>query len=305
MRHEERLEQYRKSVDEALELYLPSDEFLPQKRLVEAMRYSLFAGGKRIRPVFLLEFCRVCGGDPEIAMPFACAVEMIHTYSLIHDDLPCMDDDTLRRGRNCCHVEYGEATALLAGDALQTAAFEIMLDAVLTGGGDMANAARAAGIIAMNAGVYGMAGGQQLDIDGSVEFQNPFETVMATHALKTGALIAAAAEVGCILADASEDRRASAVSFAKALGMAFQIRDDILDFEGDAALLGKEVGSDARGGKLTFATVKPIQECKSLVISATQDAIGYLAAFDAEGGEEGRETDFLVWLANDMMNRRS
>ncbi|MCL2030966.1 MAG: polyprenyl synthetase family protein [Oscillospiraceae bacterium] len=301
MRHEDRLDQYVRSVDEALETYIPAVPMLPQARLIEAMQYSLFAGGKRIRPVILLEFCRVSGGDWETALPFACALEMIHTYSLIHDDLPCMDDDTMRRGRPCSHVMFGEATALLAGDALLTAAFETMLDPGVSPSLDPDRVRRAAHVIAAGAGAYGMAGGQQLDIEGGKPGADPLNEAIGVHSLKTGAMMAAAAQAGCILGGATETQCAHAVSFAKALGIAFQIRDDILDVEGDSDELGKTAGKDAAQGKLTFVPLKGMEECKALVASMTSGAIGFLPAFagDAAAGE----ISFLTWLANEMMNR--
>lgn len=306
LKHEDRLNAYIKSIDDALGQYIPSVTALPQANLIEAMQYSLFASGKRLRPVLLLEFCRISGGNVKQALPFACALEMIHAYSLIHDDLPSMDNDTLRRGRPCNHVVFGEATALLAGDALLTAAFETMLDPDYTREIDPSVVKRAAHCIALNAGAYGMAGGQQLDMEGSDETEDLFESVIAVHTLKTGAMIAAAAEAGCILGGATDAQISHAVSFAKALGMAFQIKDDILNVEGDAAQIGKAVGSDAAHDKLTFVRVKGLEACKSMVLSATADAIGFLHPFaESIGGESDREISFLTWLANEMVNRRS
>ena len=306
MKHEDRLNAYIMSIDGALEQYIPAVPLLPQSRLVEAMQYSLFAGGKRIRPALLLEFCRISGGDWESALPFACAAEMIHTYSLIHDDLPCMDNDTMRRGQPCCHVIFGEATALLAGDALLTAAFETMLDPDIQFSPD--KVLRAARVIAIGAGAYGMAGGQQLDLEGGRPGEDPLEAAIGVHSLKTGAMIAAAAHAGCILGGATEKQCDHAVSFAKALGMAFQIKDDILDAEGDAHELGKNTGKDEAQGKLTFVSLKDMEGCKSLLASLTRDAIGFLPPFAesaAGAGTTDREVSFLTWLANGLMNRKA
>lgn len=309
LKHEDRLSAYIKTIDDALGKYIPSVQSLPQAKLIEAMQYSLFAGGKRLRPVLLLEFCRLSGGNVKHAVPFACALEMIHAYSLIHDDLPCMDDDTERRGRPCNHVVYGEATALLAGDALLTAAFETMLDPDYTEGVDPACALRAAHCIALSAGAFGMAGGQQLDMEGLTGLDDPFESAITIHTLKTGAIIAAAAEVGCILGGANEEQIRHATSFAKALGIAFQIKDDILNVEGNAAETGKSVGSDAAQDKLTFVRLKGLDECKSLVLSATRDAIGFLYPFaetlKPDHDDSDRAVSFLTWLANEMVNRRA
>jgi geranylgeranyl diphosphate synthase type II len=304
VKHEDRLNEYIMSIDQALEQHIPTVPMLPQARLIDAMQYSLFAGGKRIRPMLLLEFCRISGGNAEQAMPFACAVEMIHTYSLIHDDLPCMDNDTTRRGQPCCHIMFGEATAMLAGDALLTAAFETMLDPYSPVDPQMTR--QAAHAIALGAGAYGMAGGQQLDLEGEQSEGDPLESAIGVHALKTGAMMAAAAEAGCILGGATETQRSYAASFAKALGMAFQIRDDILVVEGSLAELVKGTGKDAAQGKLTFVKLKGMEECKSLVASTTRDAIGFLQCFaDSADAEPGRDIDFLMWLANEMINRRA
>ncbi|MCI1991190.1 MAG: polyprenyl synthetase family protein, partial [Oscillospiraceae bacterium] len=210
---------YLQSVEDALRKYVP-EVSLMQSGLFRAMRYSLLAGGKRIRPVLVLEFCGLCGGDQEAALPFACAVEMIHTYSLIHDDLPCMDDDGLRRGKPSNHVVFGEAQALLAGDALLTMAFETMLSPESVKGVGAERAADAAGILAKAAGAYGMAGGQAIDLMSEGKKVSE-ETLQKMDECKTGALIRAAAKMGCALAGADSGQIRAADEYAAAIGFAF------------------------------------------------------------------------------------
>ena len=213
-------------IGQALSAYLGREDS-DFAELLEAQRYSLFSGGKRIRPYLTLEFCKLFGGDEKAAMPYACAIEMIHTYSLIHDDLPCMDDDDMRRGKPSCHAKYGEATALLAGDALLTHAFGVCV-------GNKALSAeqnvRAAALLSEAAGNFGMIGGQAIDLDENPE--NPsFERLLKLHSMKTGALIRAAVLMGCIAAGVDEDdpRYADAELYARRVGLTFQIVDDILD----------------------------------------------------------------------------
>ena len=207
-----------------------------QDEVVKAMKYSLSNGGKRLRPVLCLEFARACGADRFDALDFACAVEYIHTYSLIHDDLPCMDDDDMRRGKPSCHKAFGEATALLAGDALLTHAFQILAGAEL----DDKKIALACGLLAQNAGVQGMVGGQVIDL--KYESETPdLQQLLSVHRLKTGALISAACLLGCIAAGADDEKIAAASAFAYDLGVAFQIKDDILDVVGSTEALGKPV----------------------------------------------------------------
>lgn len=287
----ERLEHHRIQVEAWLGRCLRERE--PRGDLYDAMEYSLLGGGKRIRPVLTLECCRMCGGDPELALPFAGAVEMIHTYSLIHDDLPCMDDDDLRRGRPTNHKVYGEATAVLAGDALLTAAFEVMLSQ-----GEVLLPERvlaAAQTLAQAAGGCGMVGGQVLDMAGEGHSLSLAE-VEELQRLKTGALIAAAAEIGCIAAGGTEEQRLSVRRYAEKLGLAFQIQDDILDVTGDASTLGKPVGSDARSEKTTFVSLKGLKACQELVRSLTEEAKRALAPFGTKG-------ESLCWLAESLVGR--
>ena len=254
----------------------------PRGNLYDAMRYSLLAGGKRLRPVLTLEACFLCGGDMEAALPFAGAVEMVHTYSLIHDDLPCMDDDDLRRGRPTNHKVYGEATAVLAGDGLLTAAFEVMLAP-----GQALPPERivaAAGILARAAGGAGMVGGQILDMAGE-ERTLALAEVEELQRLKTGALITAALEMGWAVAGGTGEQREALRRYGAALGLAFQIQDDILDVVGDEAALGKPVGSDARSGKTTFVTLKGVDGCRALVARLTGQAAEALSPFGEAGAE--------------------
>ena len=291
MSYEARLQEDRALVENWLQGAFTERE--PRADLYDAMRYSLLAGGKRLRPVLALEACRMCGGDVEAVLPMACAVEMVHTYSLIHDDLPCMDDDDLRRGRPTNHKVYGEATAVLAGDGLITAAFETML--VLPPVLPRERALAAAGLLARAAGGRGMVGGQVLDMAGEGHSLSLAE-VEELQRLKTGALIAAAAEMGCIVAGGTQEQRQAVRHYAERLGLAFQVRDDILDVVGDEATLGKPIGSDARSEKTTFVTLKGLDACRTLVKRLTGEAIEALAPFGGEGGA-------LCWLAEQLAGR--
>ncbi len=285
----DKMNEYIEMINNELLLHLPEAD-QGQKEVVRAMRYSLENGGKRLRPVLVLEFCRVCGGDVEKALPFACAVEYIHTYSLIHDDLPCMDNDDLRRGKPSCHKKFSEATALLAGDALLTHAFECLTSADLSDG----QIASAVALLAQNAGVCGMIGGQVLDL--KFETVDPsINDLLTVHKLKTGALISAACLLGCIAADADDEMLSYASSFAYNLGIAFQIKDDLLDVYGDEALLGKPVGSDEENEKSTYVTMVGIENAEKDVEVLTDKAISYLSAFDDNG--------FLKDLAEYLVTR--
>lgn len=285
---------YSELINNKLLEYLPDKNNL-QKTVVEAMEYSLKAGGKRIRPVLVLEFCRVCGGDINKALPFACAIEMSHTYSLIHDDLPCMDDDDFRRGRPSNHVVFGEAMATLAGDALLTRAFEIMLapETVKNVGAD--KAVKAAACLADNLGVYGMVGGQVIDLESENKIVGQ-DVLDNMHKLKTGALITACAEIGCIIAGASEDKIKAAVNYAKAIGLAFQIVDDILDVTSTTEKLGKKVGSDKDENKSTYVSIMGLEKSRQTVKELTDKALSALDEF-------GDDNEFLKNLAISLANR--
>ncbi len=240
---------------------------LDYSRVTEAMLYSLKIGGKRIRPILMVEFYKLCGGTAEGIYNFAIALEMIHTYSLIHDDLPCMDDDDFRRGKPSCHKAFDEATAVLAGDGLLTEAF---LFASRAQGIDDALKIKAISVLAECAGVHGMIGGQMIDIQNEGKKLNR-EKLLKLYAMKTGALICAAAKIGCILANA-EDKIPLGCQYAENVGLAFQIVDDILDATGDEALLGKPLHSDEKNNKTTFLTFVGLEESKNTVSKLTADA---------------------------------
>ena len=247
---ERRLAGDQKRIEEALGAIFREDDRYAD--LQEAMEYSLMAGGKRVRPVLTLECCRLCGGDPERALPFACGVEMVHTYSLIHDDLPCMDNDDYRRGRLTNHKVYGEATAVLAGDALLTAAFGHLAAAPLPA----SRVVKATRVLSLCAGELGMVGGQVLDMEAEHRVCTE-EEVLAIQSRKTGALISAACQLGVIAAGGSPAQQQAAADYAASLGLAFQIEDDILDVVGDAAKLGKATGMDQN--KNTFVRLHGVE----------------------------------------------
>ena len=286
---EKMLREYQAVIEPALVKYL--DAASREDAVAGAMTYSLTAGGKRIRPALTLAFCRACGGDWEKALPLACALEMIHTYSLIHDDLPCMDNDDMRRGKPSCHKAFGEDTALLAGDGLLTAAFQTILSADLP-----AETIRQADLaLARAAGPAGMIGGQVMDLANegrAVDAARLRETDM----LKTGALIRAAAAMGCIAAGAPGELRKAADRYAADIGLAFQIVDDILDTVGDPAALGKAVGSDAANDKSTYVTLLGLEGAKAEAERLRASAVDALAAF-------GPEADALRELAGLLAGR--
>ena len=282
--------EYRIFIQEYLKDFYKQFHKEPQKLLFEAMEYSLLSGGKRLRPIFTLEFCRMCGADWKAAAPFAAAVEMIQTYSLIHDDLPCMDNDDLRRGRPTNHKVYGEGIAVLAGDALLTDAFLMASTAKLERPEDMA---LAIGVLANNAGSLGMVGGQVLDIC-SEERVLTEEEVLAIQSRKTGALINAACVLGVIAAGGTQEQQAAAARFAGALGLAFQIRDDMLDVIGNEQELGKAVGTDTV--KNTFVRLYGLEKCEELVCRYTDIALEALEVFP--------EHQYLHDLAVQLTQRR-
>ena len=262
--------------------------------LKDAMRYSASAGGKRIRPALMMEFCRVCGCYANVAINFACALEMIHTYSLIHDDLPCMDDDDMRRGKPSCHIAFGEANALLAGDALLTDAFRVALS---TSGVSAENVVKAAKVLSECAGVDGMIGGQVIDLKYEESKPN-LESVVDMYRMKTGALLVAAAKIGCILAGASEEKCKAAEDFALNLGLAFQIKDDILDMVSTTEELGKPVGSDSEMEKSTYVSFVGLEQAEKDVEKYTNSAILSLGIF-------GSEAENLKQFAINLINRKN
>lgn len=284
----EQLERYRVMVEDYLKTHLSQKPAYGS--LIEAMNYSLLAGGKRLRPVLTLAVCEMCGGKAEQVLPFACGVEMVHTYSLIHDDLPCMDDDDLRRGKPTSHKVFGEAMAVLAGDALLTGAFESLSEAELL----PERIVQAVQCLAKCAGYAGMVGGQVLDMDGEGHALSRQE-LETLQSLKTGALIQAAAELGCIGAGGSQAQRQAVAHYARCLGRAFQIQDDILDVVSTSEALGKPVGSDVANDKSTFVGLLGLEECHALVQQLTQEAVEALAMF--------QNRDCLVTIAQQMAQR--
>ncbi|MHC4870803.1 MAG: polyprenyl synthetase family protein [Planctomycetota bacterium] len=289
-------------VDKALEKYLPRLKEEPAV-LHEAMRYSTFAGGKRLRPALVLMACELLGGEKEKAMPAACAIEMIHTYSLIHDDLPAMDDDDYRRGKLSCHKAFGEAIAILAGDALLTLAFETIAKY-----SDKKHTADLVLSLSSAAGQAGMVGGQVLDIEKEgekpgtksgvfeIEPSDPIAKVEAIHSRKTGALITSAVEMGAIVGGADKDQTESIISYGRKIGLAFQIKDDILDIESSSEKLGKTVGKDENSGKITYPAVLGMDKAKELLKETIIDAKRLLAEF--------KESALMLRLLADFIEER-
>lgn len=253
-----------------------SDEY---KVVFDSMKYSVQNGGKRVRPLLTLLFCDACGGDVEKTLPLACAVEYIHTYSLIHDDLPCMDDDDYRRGRLSNHKVYGEAYALLAGDGLLTAAFEKISQGHKAGLYDADVAIKCVDILSSLAGSRGMIGGQIIDLENENNPDATLEVLQMLDNLKTGALIEAACTIGCVVAKADEEKINAARNFAQKIGLAFQIKDDILDVTSTLEKLGKQTGSDIDNGKSTYVSLLGIEKCQKLVDELTDDAMASLDVF--------------------------
>ena len=283
--------QYRAYIEKFLTDWYARFHDEPQKQLFEAMEYSLLAGGKRLRPIFAFDFCRMCGKPWEEAAPFAAAIEMIHTYSLIHDDLPCMDNDDFRRGRPTNHKVFGEGLAVLAGDALLTDAFAVASTASLPNPGDLS---LAIGVLSESAGSLGMVGGQVLDVL-SEHRECTEEEVLAIQSRKTGCLISAACVLGAIAGGANEEQLQAAAQFAAALGLAFQIRDDMLDVIGTQEEMGKGVGTDEN--KNTFVRIYGIEKCEELVNRYTDIAISALDVFP--------DNAYMVRLAKQLTDRRN
>ncbi len=283
------MKQYVDHIEGYLQTAYDHYEFEPQHVLFDSMRYSLLAGGKRLRPVFVFDFCRMCGGVWEKAVKFAAAVEMIHTYSLIHDDLPSMDNDDYRRGKLTNHKVYGEAMAILAGDAMLTSAFGELVHAQ-----EIPDAARLRAVeyLSRCAGETGMVGGQVLDIM-SEERECTEQEILDIQNRKTGALIKAACVLGVLAGGGTDEQESAAAEFADHLGLAFQIRDDMLDVIGDAAKLGKATGADE--GKNTFVRLYGLNKCEELVQEHTALALEALKAFE--------HTEFMAELARELTQR--
>lgn len=287
---------YADSLEAALASYLPQCP-LPEDQVAQAMGYSLLGGGKRIRGALVLAFYHLYHEETEAALPYAGALEMIHAFSLIHDDLPCMDDDDLRRGKPSCHKAFGEAQALLAGDALLSLAFEIMTEPQHSRFFPPERVLQAVNRLGRATGLGGMIGGQAIDLAQEGK-DTPAELLERMHKLKTGALLAVAAEIGCILAGADREAGQAAVEYAAHVGFAFQIMDDILDITGDTALLGKPVGSDEANGKTTYVSLYGLDAARNEVEQLNAKA---KKALDKLPGD----TRFLKGLADLLVCRQS
>lgn len=283
-------------VDAALDSYLPKETELPHS-LHKAMRYSVFAGGKRVRPILMLAACQAVGGDTDVAIPAACAMEMIHTYSLIHDDLPAMDDDDFRRGNPTNHKVFGEAIAILAGDALLTEAFKLLSNPSCAAG--VPAEARLAVIhqIASCAGSHGMVGGQVVDMESEGKSDIYLPTVQYIHTHKTGALIKAAVVAGALLGGADQEKLTAITRYGAAAGLAFQIADDILDIEGTTEEIGKDAGSDQARGKATYPAVMGVAAAKQEARTMMDEAFKALELF-------GEEADPLREIASYIVTRK-
>lgn len=289
----EQLRDYAEMTERALEKYLPERECL-QKDVILAARHSLTAGGKRLRPALVMEFCRVCGGEPECALPVACAVEMMHTFSLIHDDLPCMDNDDMRRGKPSCHKAYGEANALLAGDALAILPAEIIAKAGIKGTIPQDAALKIISLLGEQTGIYGMIGGQVIDTENEGK-KLPENIILEMYRMKTGALLEFCCRAGVIAAGGGAEQQLAAGVYAKKMGLAFQIIDDILDITADETLLGKPVGSDCESGKFTYAAAVGLNKAREEAARLTDEAIKALGAFE--------DNAFLVGLTRLLLER--
>ncbi|WP_066016007.1 polyprenyl synthetase family protein [Endozoicomonas atrinae] len=291
------IEQCRLQVDKALSTILP-DESKVSPHLLEAMRYSVFNGGKRVRPTLVYAACHAFGGVREQADPAACAVELIHAYSLVHDDLPAMDDDDLRRGKPTCHKAYDEATAILVGDTLQSQAFEVLGNACLSPESTLTDSVRLqlVNILSQASGLAGMAGGQAMDqcATGSVLNQQQLELM---HSHKTGALIRASVRMGALCARPSQDDELKSLDhYARAIGLAFQVRDDILDVIADTETLGKNQGADMALDKPTYVSLMGLEQAKAYAEELHHSAISALSGFD-------HSADFLRQIADYIVRR--
>lgn len=286
-----RLEFYGNEITKALENFLPDDGGV----LTEAMRYSLFSKGKLIRPIIVLEFCKMSGGDFKKAIPFACAIEMIHSYSLIYDDLPCMDNDTMRRGKKTNHMVFGEGIALMSGAALYSEAFNIITANYKNFNLTDRQCINGISVLNTASGREGILVGQVLDMENVDKNVTSLTALEKIHSLKTGAMIEASALLGCIAADADDMKMLSAKEFAKYFGLAFQVRDDILDVIGDQEKLGKSIGKDKKGDKTTFVDIMGLQEAQNCLVQYSETAKEHLKEFN--------DNSFMMSLTDMMCNR--
>lgn len=290
---DELLNEYRQIVEKRIDELFPESD-AAYKKVIDAARYSLTLGGKRIRPIIMMEFCKLCGGNPQDALDLGIALEMIHTYSLIHDDLPCMDNDDMRRGKPSCHKAFGEDTALLAGDALLTEAFFVAANAPLA----PEKLVKAISFLGSNAGVHGMIGGQILDL--AFEDITPDATQLQDMCMrKTAALLIAAASIGCIAAGKDDEQTLrSAAKYGYNLGLSFQIIDDILDKTANEKVLGKPVGSDEKNNKTTFVKIFGLDKAFAIAAELSNYA---LDALDEIGGN----TENLYEITNYLLDRNN
>ncbi|WP_042271879.1 polyprenyl synthetase family protein [[Clostridium] dakarense] len=293
MQFKQSLKERANYIEALLNRYMPKEEGY-QKTIMESMNYSLRAGGKRLRPILTLEACKVVGGNEEDVIPFAVAIEMIHTYSLIHDDLPALDNDELRRGRKTNHIVYGEDMAILAGDALLNYAFEIMLSNSVEKENPK-KYLKAINEIAKSSGIHGMIGGQVVDVQ-SENKQIPKEKLDYIHNNKTAAIIIGCMRAGAIIGDASEENLDKITKYAKNIGLSFQIVDDILDIVGDEAKLGKKVGSDIDNHKSTYPSLLGLEESKIIAHKLIEEAKDSIK-------DIGTSSEFLIGLADYIIDR--
>ena len=282
-----------KLIEDTLEALLPPKTDCAQRKLLDAVCYSLEAGGKRIRPMLALEFCRICGGTDDMILPAACALELYHTSTLIHDDLPEMDDDALRRGKPSCHIAYGTATALLAGDTMMMMPFAWIADSKSI---DDTRKIALVRELAKAGGLYGACGGQQIDLQNEKRTDVTLSELEEMYSYKTGALIIAACRMGCIAAGADAETLAAAESYAQKIGLAFQIVDDILDVTADEAALGKPIGSDIAQNKNTFVSLYGLENAKAKAAQLTNEALALLEQFP--------KSEFLRSLTEFLLSRQ-
>ncbi|MCC8069355.1 MAG: polyprenyl synthetase family protein [Ruminococcus sp.] len=291
--HIKQLKEYVNLVEDNLYRYLVGNYNASlEEDVISAMKYSLSAGGKRLRPVLVMEFCRILGGNVEKSLASACAIEMLHTSSLIHDDLPCMDDDDFRRGKPSCHKQFNEWLAVLAGDNLMVKPFEIIAndESIST-----MTRVKIISLLSKSTGFQGMIGGQVLDIQNETR-ENITEDILTKTCLeKTGALISCACQIGCLCAEMNQDKVALARQYAENIGLAFQIVDDILDVVGNQELLGKPIGSDQLQNKCTFVTLLGLEDAKLKAEHYTNKALSVLKSFP--------DNDFLIDLTNSLLVR--
>ena len=294
-------EEEKKVLAEKLELliaqYLPKEEGM-QSRCIAAMNYSIGAGGKRLRPMLMLLTYRLFGGEGKVIEPFLAAIEMIHTYSLIHDDLPAMDNDDYRRGREATHKKYGEAVGILAGDALLNYSVETVMKAFLIPGAEPNRVAACAALLYRKSGVYGMIGGQTVDVETDTKGEITREQIDFVYRLKTGALLEASMMIGALLAGADEKKLGTVEAVAREIGIAFQIRDDILDATSTLEKLGKPVGSDEKNAKATYVSYEGIEKASADVKELTEHALGLLETIPGEKA-------FLKELLTSLADRES